>query len=362
MAAGQAVRSLLEARLKKMDRLDEPELPVELPVAPEAPPPPSLSLMRRWGYPLMVVAAFMVGLLMSNLIWGRGTTQNVAHAQAPGTKGPSQEQASSQLPQQPDAYAALIDEVNPPEGYKLPVSYGDLGPKLIESGAIDYDKFAEVYTSGGDPLSAEQVQILKAGSDVPVVINSANAHFLLNFFWAVGLANQNTILTEGPITQYSEGKIDGFASTGGWTLGAKPVTEIFAATKLIELTPEQQARVEQVAANVYRPCCDNPTLFPDCNHGMAMLGLLELMASKNASVDEMFTAAKYVNAFWFPQQAIETAIYFRVAEKVDFVAADPRKVTGRELSSGSGSGQLHQQLEAKGLLPQAPGGGGGCGT
>jgi hypothetical protein len=47
---------------------------------------------------------------------------------------------------------------------------------------------------------------------------------------------------------------------------------------LIPLTAEQQALVEEVAAEIYRPCCNNSTLFPDCNHGMAMLGFLELLA------------------------------------------------------------------------------------
>ena len=75
----------------------------------------------------------------------------------------------------------------------------------------------------------------------------------------------------------------GFASTGGWTLGVKKATELYASTKIMSLTDEQQARLLEVASQVYRPCCNNPTHFPDCNHGMAMLGLLELMASQDAS-------------------------------------------------------------------------------
>ena len=30
----------------------------------------------------------------------------------------------------------------------------------------------------------------------------------------------------------------------------------------------------KIAKGIYRPCCNNSTYFPDCNHGMAMLGLL----------------------------------------------------------------------------------------
>jgi hypothetical protein len=151
-----------------------------------------------------------------------------------------------------------------------------------------------------------------------------------------------------------------FASTGGWTLATKPITELYASLDLISLTAEQQKQVEEVAAAVYRPCCNNPTLFPDCNHGMAMLGLLELMASKGATSDEMFEAAKYVNAFWFPQQTLEAAIYLESNLDVDFTEADARLVVGNTISSSSGAAMMHQSLQDNGLLQQAPGQGGSC--
>jgi len=205
-----------------------------------------------------------------------------------------------------------------------------------------------------------QIDILKKGSQNEIVITRENAHFLLNYFWAVGLANKNSILTEGPMVQYGDGKIDGFASTGGWTLATKPIPEIYGSLDLIELTAEQQRMVEQVALAVYRPCCNNPTIFPDCNHGMAMLGLLEWMASKGATVDEMFKAAKYVNAFWFPQQNLEIAMYLNASQGMEFGEADPRMVVGRDLSSASGAAMVHQNLQSAGVLPRAPEQGGSC--
>ena len=254
----------------------------------------------------------------------------------------------------------LYEQVSPIAGYALPVSYGKLGPQLMEANVIDYDAFINVMAQSGDAINNHQMDILKKGSDDKIVITAENAHFLLNFFWAVGLANKNSILTEGPMVQYSDGQIDRFASTGGWTLATKPITEIYASLDLISLTPEQQARVEQVASAVYRPCCNNHTLFPDCNHGMAMLGLLEMMASQNASVDEMFNAAKYVNAYWFPQQTMEIALFLTTNQEVDFSEAEARMVTGAEYSSGSGFGAVHERLQASGLLPQAPSQGGSC--
>lgn len=255
---------------------------------------------------------------------------------------------------------ALYEQVNPKNGYKLPVSYGDLGPRLLETGAIDYDAFAAIYKKGNSPLSADQVDILQSGSGEQIVITAENAHFLLNFFWAVGLVNKNPILTDGPMVEESNGYFEKFASTGGWTLAAKPMTELYASIELILLNAEQQKRVEEVAQAVYRPCCDNSTLFPDCNHGMAMLGLLELMASQGATTDQMFEAAKYINAFWFPQQTLEIAIYIQTNDWVDFAAADPREVVGKSLSSASGFKAVHEALLEDGLLKQAPSQGGGC--
>lgn len=256
--------------------------------------------------------------------------------------------------------SSLYEQINPKDGYNLSVSYGDLGPQLLASGVIDYDIFMAIYQNAGSPLSTEQIEALKNGSDREIVINSQNAYYLLNFFWAVGLANKNVILTEGPMVQNNAGKYENFASTGGWTLATKPITELYASLDLIPLTQEQQKLVEEVAQGVYRPCCNNPTHFPDCNHGMAMLGILELMASQGATADQMFEAAKYVNAYWFPQQTLETALYLKANQRLDFVDADPRLVVGPEMSSASGSKMVHADLQSKGLLPQATGQGGSC--
>ena len=95
---------------------------------------------------------------------------------------------------------------------------------------------------------------------------------------------------------------------------------------------------------------------------MAMLGLLELMASQGASTAQMFEAAKFVNAFWYPQQMLELAIAFKVAEKVDFAQADSKEVVSSAYSSATGFQSVHQWLSQNGLLEQAPSGGGSCGV
>lgn len=260
------------------------------------------------------------------------------------------------------SHEAMIQQINPPEGYTIEAAFGDIGPQMLAAGAIDLNLFRKVYEQAGKPLTEEQTNILTQGSDSKVVINQRNAYFLLNFFWAFGLTNQNPILTEGPMMARGEENIGNFASTGGWTIGGRPPTELYASTMIVPLTEGQQARLLEVASAVYRPCCNNPTHFPDCNHGMAMLGLLELMASQGATTDEMFTAAKYVNAFWYPQQTLEIATALQIVQSVDFKEADARQVVSKKYSSGSGYQAIHEYLAANGALKEIPSSGGSCGV
>ncbi|MBK8903522.1 MAG: hypothetical protein IPM53_20225 [Anaerolineaceae bacterium] len=265
-------------------------------------------------------------------------------------------------PGQPAPAAGTPIEINLPEQHQLPVSWGDLGPRLVAAGAIDAERFIQLYADGGRPLTAAQQELLFTASHEPIVIDYQNSRFVLNFFWALGLVNQNPILTEGPMVQQSDGDIGRFASTGGWTLGHHPATELYASAPLVSLTPEQQTRLEKVVYHVYRPCCNNHTAFPDCNHGMAMLGLLELLASQDATVAEMFAAAKAVNGFWFPQQVVETAVFFKATLNLDYADVDSRVATGPEVFSGRGYGQVRLWLVANDLLGQPQDGGSSCGT
>lgn len=253
-------------------------------------------------------------------------------------------------------------QVSLPESYRMDISFGDLGPQLLAAGAIDYDLFSQLYQQMGQPLTESQQAILTEGSDVPITFDYQNAHFLLNFFWALGLTNRNVILTEGPMVQQRDGDIGSYASTGGWTLGHHPATHLYASTPIISLTPDQQSRLEEAANNIYRPCCNNHTAFADCNHGMAMLGLLELLASQDASVEELFAAAKAVNGFWFPQQSLQTAVFFKAAMDLDYADVEPRLAVSRDTFSGSGFAQVQQWLANNGLLEQPPGGDGSCGV
>ena len=125
----------------------------------------------------------------------------------------------------------------------------------------------------------------------------------LNWYWAFGLANKNPVLEEGPMRD-PRYETANFASTGGWTLATGDAMDHYSHHTFVAFTPDQQERLEKVSKNVYRPCCGNSTYFTDCNHGMAMLGMLEILAADNASESEMYAAAEAANALWFgPQPA-----------------------------------------------------------
>lgn len=237
---------------------------------------------------------------------------------------------------------------------RLSVTYGNLGPSLLEAGAIDIDRLAEELEARGTPLSTAQRRLLREGGDDTIELRRDNALFLLDFFWALGLTNRNPVLTRGPMTFAGEAQVGRYASTAGWTLGAKPANELFASIPLVTLTAEEQERLARVAQAVYRPCCDNSTYFPDCNHGMAMLGMLTVLAAGGADESQMFQAAASANAAWYPRQYREIAVYVKSISGTEMADVDPRKLVGRQVASGSGFQGVHGALEAAGLLDTVP--------
>ncbi len=257
--------------------------------------------------------------------------------------------------------SSLLEKVNPKEGYEINATWGDIGPKLLAAGAIDLDKFKSIYKRAGQPLTEKQLKILTEGSDEKIVINRDNAYFMINVLWALGLTNKNPILEKGPLSKYSS-NIGYFASTGGWTVGKRPATELYSSSPIITLTQKQQKELEEFANNSYRPCCNNSTAFADCNHGMAALALGEIMAANGATADDMFEALKYFNAFWFPQQYMDLAKYFQIREGKDWEDVDPRIVMGKNYSTASGWSRVRNWLASNNAQEKLPIRGGGCGV
>jgi hypothetical protein len=182
----------------------------------------------------------------------------------------------------------------------LAFRWGDMGVKMAEAGVIDMEKFEALYAERGG-LSQADNKLLYGRDNGKISITPENSGMMLNMLWAFGLANKNPILENGPMMDPKYGGAGNFASTGGWTLAKGEAMDHYSMHTLVTLSPEEQALVEKVAQNIYRPCCQNSTYFPDCNHGMAMLGLLELMAKEGATEEEMYKMAEEANALWFPK-------------------------------------------------------------
>lgn len=204
----------------------------------------------------------------------------------------------------------------------------------------------------------------------------AGARTKLNLLWAFGLANENRILMEGPMMDPRYGGLPTgqagagrFASTGGWTLARQNLDgqnlggqargsamDHYAMHRFVTLTDDQQKLVERVSKNIYRPCCGNPVYFPDCNHGMAMLGFLTLRAAAGATENELYREALALNTEWFPDTYDAIGRYFE-KRGVARENIDPKVALGPEFSSSEGYARVLAEVEP---LPSQ--GGGSCGV
>ncbi len=240
-------------------------------------------------------------------------------------------------------------------GIELPINWGDLGQRMVADGVVDEQKFITLFQDG---LQDNEKEILSGVWNDKIVMDQQNSQFMLDLLWAFGLANKNDILENGEMTDEEYGGAGNFASTGGWSLSVGPAMDHYSNYTYVTLTDEQQEIVDRVSSGIYRPCCGNSTHFPDCNHGMAMLGLLELMAANSVSEEEMYNVALKVNTLWFPQTYIDLAVYFK-EQGQEWDEVDAKLVLGPEYSSGQGYQNTRQKIIS---LPKPQQGGGGCGV
>ncbi len=249
----------------------------------------------------------------------------------------------------------LEEQVLPSAGVLLPATWGDLGSKLVAAGAIDAEKFKAIYAERGEFTEAYE-QLLLGKNNGKIKMTPDNAGYLLNLLWALGLASKNPVLDSGEMQDPKYGGAQNFASTAGWTIAKGSAMDHYSRHTFFDLTAEQQMLVDKVSRGVYRPCCGNSTHFPDCNHGMAMLGLLELMASQGVSEQNMWKAALAVNSYWFPDTYLTIATYMKT-RGIDWKNVNPEEVLGANYSSSSGYAKIASEV----VLPQQPRGGSGCG-
>lgn len=266
----------------------------------------------------------------------------------------SSQESSSESNEKVDV-SKLQNVVIPTEGVPLPITWGDLGKRMVADGVIDEQKFKAAFQNG---LQDNEELMLTGEFNNQVVFNQQNSHFLLNMLWAFGLANKNEILENGEMADEKYGGADKFASTGGWSISSGPAINHYSKHAYVTLTSEQQALVDRVSQGIFRPCCGNSTHFPDCNHGMAMLGLLQLMAANGVGEKEMYDVALKVNTLWFPQTYIDLATYFK-EQGQEWNEVDPKVALSADYSSARGYQATRQKIVS---LPKPQQGGGGCGV
>ncbi|MFA6136333.1 MAG: hypothetical protein WC705_03195 [Candidatus Paceibacterota bacterium] len=253
-----------------------------------------------------------------------------------------------------DSHVQTSNDYNFKTGLKL-----DQFPKnLVENGIVDLEKYRQL----AGEMPAEESQILESNnSKEEIIINQNNNQFFLNLFWGLGLAQENKYLVE--LRSYKDqNQLDGLASTGGWNIANGSASDHFSMHNFLNLTDEQQKKVADIASTIYRPCCGNSARFADCNHGMAMLGVLSLGVSQGLSDDQLYNLALKFNSVWFPDQYSQMAQYFKVFEKKETNQVDPKIVLSAKFSSGQGFSQNIEKPLATLNNPSAgpQSGGGSC--
>ncbi|MCL4338087.1 hypothetical protein M1271_00175 [Patescibacteria group bacterium] len=252
----------------------------------------------------------------------------------------------------PAKIQALVTKEVLPDKLDLGVSIGDTVIKMIKDGAIDKDKLLQVYSGQNNSLTTNEKQLLDNPDNGKLTVTPQNASFILNLLWPLGISNKTAVLAKGPMGTQYKNDVGNFASTGGWTLGKIPGEELFNKFNLIQLTPQQEQEITEISQNIYRPCCGNSTYFPDCNHGAAMLGFLELAVSQEMPKDEIYKKALVLNSYWFPQTYVENALYFKTQKGISWDKVDPKVVLGANYSSGTGFAQIDKELQSKEIVPK----------
>lgn len=248
----------------------------------------------------------------------------------------------------------LVAQVIPADGVEIDLRWSDLGQQLVTNGVIDMERLNTVYADRGG-VPPFMTSMLTENSTDNIRFTEDTASSLLTLFWAFGLSNENAILTEGEMMDPDYGGADQFASTGGWSLSSGDVMDHYAKHSFISLTEDEQILVQKVADGVYRPCCGNATSFPDCNHGMAMLGMLQLLAARGADEEELYNAAFAANRYWFPDTYVNIARFLEL-RGTSFAEATPQALLAADFSSRKGYQTILSQLPSSESTQR----GGGC--
>ncbi len=269
------------------------------------------------------------------------SSSNNATSVSPAPSLP-QEFQGPPLPGRVPPISLLVSEVVQPNGVPLPpVRFGNTVEKLVQASALNASAVRQAMNNSGEQFTSYEANILSGNQQTEnlLILNSSDHSFILNVLWAIGINNNNAILNYGPVVV--KGNPYNYASTGGYAaLGKLSLGGI----DLLSLTPEEQVIAEQVATNTYRPCCDNPAAFPDCNHGAAALGLIELMSSQGFNSTTIYGALKNFESFYFPQNFIYEALFYFASQGLTWNQVPGDQALSLHFATLTGNGYLQQYL------------------
>ncbi len=325
---------------------------------------------------LIVAFVLIPAFYYSSITKNHSPSSNIKNMTSSNTNGSTQIQNSNTI-----NLTILSGQISPKTGYTLPFKWGNSIKVLVQTGALNVSNLTIILNSSGQPITFTEKEILNGTYNGYIQFNSTNTEFVQIVLWALGINNNNTIINEGPIIN-SSAQISNeirnnstnstlrqqatpyfvashyFASTGGYG----PIGKLqLGGINDVILSQPQQIIADYTATNSYRPCCDNPTAFPDCNHGAAALGLIELLASQGATQSQIFDALRYFYQYQFPQQYTEIAAYFYLQGK-NYSQINSSEVMGYNFSSFSGYYSVNQYLLKNGILKQSTAGGAACGA
>jgi hypothetical protein len=244
------------------------------------------------------------------------------------------------------AAASPTPEKHAQEGIDPMVTFGNAITSMVRVGAIDKSKFTKLY-AGDENLLHNALMLLNEDSKRPVQVNQHNAGLILNMLWPLGISNQSDVLSKGPMGTTFKDRMNNMASTAGWILAVESGERYVNQLMLVPLRPDQQSMVVEISQHIYRPCCNNPTSFPDCNHGAAMLVGCAINSATIART-KMPCFSRLFDAWHIARHVAQTTRLHRIGcITKPFATAHLRKCAGFEFTLVSQTLSTAQYLDTR---------------
>ena len=229
----------------------------------------------------------------------------------------------------------LRNEVAPRDGVSIPVEWGNLLPELKALGAVNTTLLNKgLIESRGHGLTDSEAARFDGESHEIIRIDNASKTYLMYIFWAVAFVNAKPILNSSAHMY------------GNKTSPVGPAK--YGSLVLFKFSPAQQMLIEDVALNSYRPCCNAPTLKPDCSHGFAALGLLEFLVSKGFSREQLFKTLLQFNSYSFTNEYVDVALMLQ-EQGQSWSDANATQLVGYSYSSIEARQAIRKYLVERGI-------------